>query len=174
MLCEECKTNEAHYAISVMVGDQVTIRHLCEGCASRMHMNLTGGNIRSLLNPILSAITAPTDQEETVSPENDVICARCGTSLSAFQKSGRLGCPGCYDAFREQLQPMLQQIHGRVQHAGRQPLTTEDAQRTRTRREAITRQMEQAIALEDFETAAVLRDQLRAISAACQGGASHE
>ena len=173
MLCEECKTNEAHYAISVMVGNQVTIRHLCEGCASRMHMNLTGSNIRNLLNSILSAITA-TDQVETVDPENDICCARCGTSLSTFQKTGRLGCPGCYDAFREQLQPMLLQIHGRVQHAGRQPLTTEDAQRSRTRQEAISRQMEQAIALEDFETAAILRDQLRAINAANEGGAAHE
>lgn len=59
---------------------------------------------------------------------------------------------------------MLQQIHGRVQHAGRVPLDTREAQAQRSRQEALTRQMEQAIAVEDFETAAKLRDQIRRLS----------
>lgn len=58
---------------------------------------------------------------------------------------------------------MLQQLHGRTQHAGRQPLNTVSAQQTRTRREQLTRLMAQAVAAEDFETAAQLRDQLRAL-----------
>lgn len=60
---------------------------------------------------------------------------------------------------------MLLQIHGRVQHAGRRPLATAEDQRKRTAAETLQRQMEQAVALEDFETAAQLRDQLRALSA---------
>ena len=63
---------------------------------------------------------------------------------------------------------MLQQIHGRVQHAGRRPLESEEAQRTRTRQEELTRLMQQAVALEDFETAALLRDQIHAL--ASEGG----
>ena len=52
-----------------------------------------------------------------------------------------------------------------VQHAGRRPLATAEDQRKRTAAETLQRQMEQAVALEDFETAAQLRDQLRALSA---------
>lgn len=104
------------------------------------------------------------DRYTSTAPQQEVVCPRCHTTLSQFTKTGHLGCPGCYEAFREQLQPMLLQIHGRVQHAGRQPLCTEDAQRTRTRQEQLTRLMEQAVALEDFETAAQLRDQLRALA----------
>lgn len=163
MLCEECKTNEACYTVSVMAGDEMTTRHLCAECMAKMNANFAGGNIRNLLSSILSAITGtetPAPQEE----DSGVVCPRCQTTQSQFTRTGRLGCPACYEAFREQLQPMLLQIHGRVQHAGRQPLTTEDAQRTRSRQEALTRQMEQAVALEDFETAARLRDQLRALA----------
>lgn len=58
---------------------------------------------------------------------------------------------------------MLQQLHGRTQHAGRQPLQSPTQQHTRTRREQLTRLMAQAVAAEDFETAAQLRDQLRAL-----------
>ena len=161
MLCEECKVNEATYTLSVMMGDEITTRHLCGDCMARMNMTLSAGNIKSLLSSILSAITG---NDTSVAPQQEVVCPRCHTTLSQFTKTGHLGCPGCYEAFREQLQPMLLQIHGRVQHAGRQPLCTEDAQRTRTRQEQLTRLMEQAVALEDFETAAQLRDQLRALA----------
>jgi len=161
MLCEECKVNEASYTLSVMVGDEVTTRHLCGDCMAKMNMNIASGNIKSLLSSILSAITGNDTPEEK---QQEVVCPRCHTTLSQFTKSGHLGCPMCYEAFREQLQPMLLQIHGRVQHAGRQPLCTEDAQLQRSRQEELTRQMEQAVALEDFETAAVIRDQLKALA----------
>lgn len=162
MLCEECKSREAVYTVSVVVGDELTSRHLCEECMARMNANFSSGNIKNLLSSILSAITGI---ETPAEPKEDVVCPRCHTTLSQFTKSGKLGCPKCYDAFHEQLQPMLLQIHGRVQHAGRQPLATVDAQRSRTRQEALSRQMEQAVAVEDFETAARLRDQIRALAA---------
>lgn len=161
VLCEECKTNEASYTISVMVGGEITTRHLCGDCMAKMNMDIASGNIKSLLSTILSAITGDTAPG---SAEKDVTCPRCGMTLSEFTRTGHLGCPKCYEAFREQLQPMLLQIHGRVQHAGRQPLSTAEEQRKRSAAEQLQRQMEQAVALEDFETAAKLRDQIRALS----------
>ena len=161
VLCEECKTNEASYTISVMVGGEITTRHLCGDCMAKMNMDIASGNIKSLLSTILSAITGDTAPG---SAEKDVVCPRCGMTLSEFTRTGHLGCPKCYEAFREQLQPMLLQIHGRVQHAGRQPLSTAEEQRKRSATELLQRQMEQAVALEDFETAAKLRDQIRALS----------
>lgn len=162
MLCEECKVNEATFTISVVVAGEVTTRHLCGECMAKMNADLQSGNIKSLLSSILSAITGSETPEK---PRVEIVCPRCHTTLSQFTKSGHLGCPHCYEAFREQLQPMLLQIHGRVQHAGREPLNTCEAQRQRTRQEELTRQMEQAVAQEDFETAARLRDQLREMAA---------
>ncbi len=163
MLCEECKVNEASYTIAVMMGGEVTQRHLCGDCMAKMNMNLASGNIRGLLSSILNAITG---SEETKADDKhaDVVCPRCKTTWGQFTKSGKLGCPGCYEAFREPLQPMLLQIHGRVQHGGREPLHTADEQRVRSQQEELTRQMEQAVALEDFETAAILRDRLRELA----------
>ena len=40
MLCEECKLNEASYTISVMVGGEVTTRHLCGDCMAKMNMDI--------------------------------------------------------------------------------------------------------------------------------------
>ena len=163
MLCEECKVNEATYTVSVMMDGEVTQRHLCGDCMAKMNMNLASGNIRGLLSSILNAITGTAEPKETPT-QADVICPRCRTTWGQFHQSGKLGCPGCYEAFREQLQPMLLQIHGRVQHGGREPLRTADEQRVRSQQEELTRQMEQAVAVEDFETAAVLRDRLRELA----------
>jgi len=161
--CEECGENEACYTISVMMGGQVTQKHLCADCMARMNMSIVTGNVKHLLSAIMSAITGATVQQEE-EPREDVVCENCQTTLSQFTKSGRLGCPACYRAFREQLTPMLQQIHGRVQHAGRKPLDTEEAQRSRSRHEELQRQLEDAVAGEDFERAATLRDLLRALA----------
>ena len=170
-LCEECGVNEACYTISVMMGGQITQRHLCADCMAKMNMNLAAGNIKHLLSAIMSAISGGVEEAaaNAVAPEDDVVCERCNTTLSQFTKSGKLGCPQCYKAFREQLTPMLQQIHGRVQHAGRKPLDDEAAQRRRAVYDRLTRQLEQAVAMEDFETAAILRDQLKHLSNA-EGG----
>ena len=171
MLCEECNVNEASYTISVMMGSEVTQRHLCTECMAKMNMSIASGNIRGVLSTILSAITGSEQPEEPAKAE--VVCPRCHTTWSQFSKSGHLGCPGCYEAFREQLQPMLLQVHGRVQHAGRRPLNTEKAQRVRSLQEDLSYQLEQAVALEDFETAATLRDRIRELSGQTTEASGH-
>lgn len=168
-MCEECGTKEACYTISVMMGGEVTQRYLCADCMAKMNMSLASGNIKHLLRSIMTAIAgnaagADAGQAEEKEQVEEIVCPRCQTTLSQFTKSGRLGCPGCYQAFQGQLTQMLQQIHGRVQHAGRKPLSSEAAQRQRTLHGELQRQMEQAVAMEDFETAAILRDRIRAMT----------
>ena len=58
MLCEECHVNEANFTVSVVAGEETTIRHLCADCMSRMNADLMKGNVRSLLSTVLSAIRA--------------------------------------------------------------------------------------------------------------------
>ena len=58
MLCEECHANEANFTVSVVTGEETTVRHLCADCMSRMNSDLMKGNVRSLLRTVLSAIQA--------------------------------------------------------------------------------------------------------------------
>ena len=180
MLCEECGVREATIAMVVRAGGESTTRHLCPECMKRVHQELLGKPIQDLLSGILSAIS---DGDESASPQEDIVCPQCGRSLHEFQRTGRLGCAGCYQAFREQLQPMLLRIHGRAQHAGFQPeaasaaftMAESAAEKAANaaaaaaavpdRKAELTRLMAQAVAVEDFETAAQLRDELRALQA---------
>ncbi len=64
MLCEECRSNEANFTVSVVTGEETTVRHLCADCMSRMNADLMKGNVRSLLNTVLSAIQATAANEQ--------------------------------------------------------------------------------------------------------------
>jgi protein arginine kinase activator len=52
--------------------------------------------------------------------------------LADFRGKGRLGCPRCYDTFRQELMPLLQRIHEAQSHRGRLPATRPAARRPRT------------------------------------------
>ena len=64
MLCEECHVNEANFTVSVVTGEETTVRHLCADCMSRMNADLVKGNVRSLLSSMLNAIRATEENED--------------------------------------------------------------------------------------------------------------
>lgn len=168
MLCDECGKREAAVTLTVVQGSEKTLRHLCPECMQRI------GNARSMLSAIFAATVANVaamiqnnkGNEEQEEQENipDKNCSRCGLTYAEFRQSGRLGCPGCYEAFRDELRPMLQQLHGRTQHAGRAPDRPDATRFKRSRQEELQHLMSEAVQREDFEQAALLRDQLRAMA----------
>ena len=58
MLCEECHVNEANFTVSVVTGDETSVRHLCADCMSRMNADLVKGGMNKLINTVLNAIQA--------------------------------------------------------------------------------------------------------------------
>jgi len=173
MLCEECGKNEAVCTVATVMGKQVLHRHLCQECMARISMSIATGNIGQLLGSIMAAVgqapgtAAPKQKEPAPVPElpkENPACSQCGTTLHTFLKSGRLGCAGCYAAFRVQVEPMLQKLNGTLEYRGRRPLRTEAALRSRSLLEGLQRQLEAAVAAEDYERAAQLRDTLRAMA----------
>ncbi len=62
MLCEECHAKEANFTVSVVTGEETSVRHLCADCMSRMNSDLMKGNVRSLLSTVLNAIQAQTGE----------------------------------------------------------------------------------------------------------------
>jgi len=63
MLCEECHANEANFTVSVVTGEETSVRHLCADCMSRMNADLMKGGVNNLINTVLNAIKANNDPE---------------------------------------------------------------------------------------------------------------
>ena len=48
-------------------------------------------------------------------------CEVCGIKFVDFRNTGRLGCPHDYQEFRDELMPLLENIHGETRHCGKTP-----------------------------------------------------
>lgn len=155
MLCEECGKHPAEVLMTTVVNGQAASRHLCRECVKKYK----AGDLQGVLAAVLSAMA-----QKQQSP--DITCPRCGLSYAAFQKSGMLGCAECYQAFRSQLAPLITRVQGRAQHAGRRPPLDPKEQERINKMEELRMLMEAAVAMENFEEAARLRDELRAMAPA--------
>ena len=87
-----------------------------------------------------------------------------------ISQSGKIGCAECYKTFRSQLVPMIQRIHGTTQHKGKVPggsalrLTGGQSAMMPVQESPLEekkRLLKQAVEQQDYETAAVLRDEIK-------------
>ncbi len=89
-------------------------------------------------------------------------CPTCGITFGQFRQSGTLGCPDCYEAFEKQLAPLIERAqNGATHHRGKTPRRAGTSiDRTHLIRQ-LTKELDQAVAAEQYERAAKLRDRLR-------------
>ena len=155
MLCEECGKNQAEVMMTTVINGESTTRHLCRECLKKYK----AGDLQAVLAAVLSAMT-------TKNQTSEITCPRCGETYAEFQKTGMLGCAECYQAFSKELTPLITRVQGRAQHAGRRPPVSEEEQARQNRMEELRSLMEAAVVEENFEEAARLRDELRAMAPA--------
>ncbi|MFH5803406.1 UvrB/UvrC motif-containing protein [Alienimonas sp. DA493] len=88
-------------------------------------------------------------------------CPHCGISFHEFREKGRFGCPGDYDAFREQLVPLVENIHDATRHVGKTPAGAAGGEKSRQfQLIRLRKELAEAVAAEDYERAASLRDEI--------------
>lgn len=94
--------------------------------------------------------------------ESAIKCPDCGLTPADFKEYGRLGCPSCYEVFEEKLSPLLKTLHSGTTHLGKVP---KGRQRVVSKEEieALKRRMDEHVSREEYEMAAVVRDQLRSL-----------
>lgn len=166
MLCEECRKHNAVVFLKVAVNNKVSELHLCPACAAKKGMGFgpeTGAfNISDIVGNMSGYFKDFLPQERKT-----LRCRGCGLKYSEFKESGRLGCPECYVSFEPQLNELMTRIHGSAQHQGRAyaggPALKLSKAETARRLEELRAALKQAVAKEDFEGAARLRDALKGL-----------
>ena len=89
-------------------------------------------------------------------------CPRCGFSQADFKKSGRLGCPECYQTFAEGLAGLLKTMHKGTRHVGKAPEALRQTRDLRTS-SSVKKKLARPMEAEDYEQAAKLRDEIKAL-----------
>lgn len=164
MLCQKCQERPANVHFTQVVNNHRTELYLCEQCAGEMGQLKMGApiNINDVFSGFLglgNALQRPTAQIR------EHRCEKCGMSFEDFQKTGKLGCGSCYEAFGEKLRPIIKRFHGNNEHTGKAPESISQTIRTSRELGKLKDSLNRAIQNEEYEKAAELRDQIKALEA---------
>jgi len=171
MLCDKCKRNEANVHITKIVNNDKTVLNLCEQCArdyqeefgfSQSSFSFPGFSFHKFVADLLDQTTGMMTGEPSVAP-GFAKCPLCGTTRQLFAQYGKLGCDRCYDTFEASLSPIIRRVHGRERHTGKVPRRSGQEIRLKQQLAHLKRRLQELVAREEFEEAAKVRDQIRAL-----------
>ncbi len=161
MLCSICKEKEATVHLTNIAGDKMQKVDLCEGCAKSKGMNdPTAFSLADQMFGLGAAL-----EIEPAGGGPLVKCSACGFTQADFKKAGRLGCPECYKTFAEPLEGLLKTMHKGTRHVGKVPETQRQTRDFTDRIKLLQRKLSKAIEREDFEEAALVRDEIKQTTA---------
>ncbi|WP_346331190.1 UvrB/UvrC motif-containing protein [Prosthecobacter sp. SYSU 5D2] len=110
MKCDVCES-EATVFLTQIINGQMTTVNLCDACSKAK--GVTDETGFGLAEAFMSQ-TPPPISAETACPD-------CGFTAAQLKKIGRMGCPECYNTFREGLEGLLKSMHKGTRHVGKVP-----------------------------------------------------
>jgi protein arginine kinase activator len=172
MKCQHCD-RQAVFHITELEAGAVRELHLCEDHArSYLNQSEAAGGGEPSTEAKGGGLTGPLGVGQTADELailDQKACPMCGTTFFEFRNQGRLGCPHDYVHFEKELEPLILNIHGAAEHAGRVPTQASAGGPPVRSTEELTqviglrRDMKESIACEDYEKARDNRDQIRLI-----------
>ncbi len=174
MLCEKCKKRTATVFYNENMNGKVRSYSLCGECAAKLHEKGELQDITSMVGSFADPFSELQDHFFSgffgISPQKELRperkCPSCGTVYPEIAKSGRVGCPECYSVFADELSRLLQSVHGTTSHIGSVPARQRAMQERTENLKRLRALQKEAVGREDYETAARLRDEIRALEQA--------
>jgi protein arginine kinase activator len=160
MLCCVCKEKPATVHLTQIAGEKVQKVDLCEDCAKQKGVNDPAG---FSLADLLLGLGASQEIEQATGGAQ-VKCPQCGFSQADFKKSGRLGCSACYTTFAEGLEGLLKSMHKGTRHIGKVPEALRKSRDLSDHLKSLQKRLAKAIEEENFEQAALLRDEIKQVT----------
>lgn len=155
MNCDRCGKPSVYHSTLVVNGVSRTT-NLCRDCAIKE--GVFNAQPTNILDDMFSVFAdfLPFEQVE------NLVCPVCKTSLKEFRSTSRLGCPNCYEAFREEISKIIKKI---APFEVNKPETIKQPAKTKLTKpekiEALRAEMAQAVKEERYEDAAKLKKQIK-------------
>lgn len=153
MFCDKCGRPSV-YRSTLIVNGVSQNTNLCRDCAIQEGVFSTQTSVFDDMFSIFSDFL-PFEKVSNVS------CPVCKLTMREFKNSGKLGCPNCYETFREEISKIIKRIAPNERHKQEsisKPKKTENkAQNISSLRE----EMRVAVAEERYEDAAKIKKQIQ-------------
>lgn len=179
--CDHCDKPAVVHEVVIKNGVTTEV-HLCSGHAEALGYEVPASPVTALLSKIVE------QHGLARRAKGATTCAGCGLTVLEFRQNGNLGCPACYDAFQPDLGTLIARAQaGATHHVGRAPRCSTGGVERGLRRARLVQELEAAVAAEQYERAARIRDRLhqldddarpapsigeRAVPGGAQGGAT--
>jgi protein arginine kinase activator len=154
MKCQRCTKQATLHITEVLGDDRFEEVHLCEDCAKKY-----------LYEPQQKKGSAKAALAEGNEAEDDVPagtrCPSCGLTFLEFRNHGRFGCPNDYDAFKADLLPLMESVHGEVRHTGKAPRRAPRVKTAQAELAQLRQQLQSLVNEENYEEAARIRDKIK-------------
>ena len=160
MLCEKCKKKKATVFYNENLGGKTRSCSLCAECADTMRRT---GELEDVRIPTASSNLCGITVPHNIAAVRT--CPVCAAALASIAESGSVGCAACYKTFREEISGALHALPEGTPYPGRTPRNFRLRREREARAALLAEQMKQAVLTEDFETAALLRDQIHTLRA---------
>lgn len=155
MKCQRCPKQATLHITEVLGEDRFEEVHLCEDCAKKY-----------LYEPQAKKKQAAGEAEVETDAPAGARCPQCGITFLEFRNHGRFGCPHDYDAFKADLMPLLESVHGDVRHAGKAPHRAPRAKTTQAELIQLRQRLQALVTEENYEEAARVRDRIKELEEA--------
>lgn len=154
MLCTNCKKETAVFFYEQNVNGKSTSVALCKNCSKKISSPYKSFGF---FEPFFKATVQESSSDEK-------ICNLCGMRFEDIRKLGKVGCPECYKTFKSELDVIIRQIHGTAKHCGCTPQSSPEAVTAdESELDKLQKRLSEAIATENYEEAATLRDMIKEI-----------
>lgn len=162
MLCQSCNKNKATIHFTKIINGNVEEKHLCDTCAKSN--NDFDFEFPFSFHKLFTGFLETSNQNE-IEEQNfkKINCPRCGLDYKRFTETGKFGCSKCYEVFSDDIEVLLRNIHGHNKHIGKIPASSEERILKKREIKNLEKELEDNIKIENFEQAAILRDEIKKI-----------
>lgn len=168
--CDRCDRPATHHSVEIVKGQKIE-KHLCDLHAADEGM--AAKNVHTPINELLTNFVKLHSGEGRAATEAELACNGCGLTFAQFRESSLLGCPQCYQEFETQLSPLLERAHeGGTHHVGKVPRRAGTGEQRHAQLMRMRKQLDDAVAEEDYELAARLRDDIARLEEGADAGSS--
>lgn len=157
MKCDICKKNEAIIFVRNISGQLDVELHLCHECAKTRNVAIPGKDKEVSLSSLLSA---EIQNALNYSP-GAKLCTACGKSVQSLTQTKIAGCPQCYVSLKREIISLLKNENLYPSYTGSISKQHEQFDSNLNERLRLQMNLEKAIASEDYEHAAFIRDKLK-------------
>lgn len=173
MLCDVCKKNNATIHVTQIINGVKKEYNMCELCAKDKNYFGNGNDVNKKdipLENVLSGLIDFINGNSYKVQKNSITCSNCGLTYDEFKERGLLGCSKCYEEFNSYLNPIIKRIQANTEHVGKIPKMKWQGLIKKKKIDKLKESLNNSIAMEEYEKAAKIRDEIRELKKVVDGG----